>query len=140
MSGSQEWRPIASMSTRRSSVGVGVLGGLIYAVGGYDGNSRQCLASVEVYNPDQGENTTSLCPSSYFLISILFHKGFTLSPDTNIFIRYLVSSIRHVSTEEWSRGGSAAWSSLQRGWSRWSPGEEKCGVLQQRQQQVDSCC
>ena len=41
------------MSTRRSSVGVGVLGGLIYAVGGYDGNSRQCLSSVEVYSPDQ---------------------------------------------------------------------------------------
>merc|ERR1719228_2637951 len=41
------------MSTRRSSVGVGVLQGLIYAVGGYDGNSRQCLASVEVYNPEQ---------------------------------------------------------------------------------------
>ena len=41
------------MSTRRSSVGVGVLGGLIYAVGGYDGNSRQCLASVEVYIPEQ---------------------------------------------------------------------------------------
>ena len=60
-------------------MGVGVLGGLIYAVGGYDGNSRQCLASVEVYNPDQGENTTSHCSSSYFSISILFHKGFTLS-------------------------------------------------------------
>ena len=43
------------MSTRRSSVGVGVLGGLIYAVGGYDGNSRQCLASVEVYCPDQDQ-------------------------------------------------------------------------------------
>ena len=57
VTGSQEWRPIASMSTRRSSVGVGVLGGLIYAVGGYDGNSRQCLASVEVYNPDQGDAT-----------------------------------------------------------------------------------
>ena len=28
----QEWRPIASMSTRRSSVGVGVLNGLLYAV------------------------------------------------------------------------------------------------------------
>ena len=41
------------MSTRRSSVGVGVLNGFIYAVGGYDGNSRQCLASVEVYCPDQ---------------------------------------------------------------------------------------
>lgn len=49
----REWRPIANMSTRRSSVGVGVLGGLIYAVGGYDGNSRQCLCSVEVYVPEQ---------------------------------------------------------------------------------------
>lgn len=49
---SREWRPIASMSTRRSSVGVGVLGGLIYAVGGYDGNSRHCLSSVECYNPE----------------------------------------------------------------------------------------
>jgi kelch-like protein 2/3 len=48
----REWRTIANMSTRRSSVGVGVLGGLIYAVGGYDGNSRQCLSSVEVYRPD----------------------------------------------------------------------------------------
>ena len=51
----REWRPISNMSTRRSSVGVGVLGGLIYAVGGYDGNSRQCLASVEVYCPDQDQ-------------------------------------------------------------------------------------
>lgn len=53
LNGSQEWRSIASLATRRSSVGVGVLGGLIYAVGGYDGNSRQCLSSVEVYNPEQ---------------------------------------------------------------------------------------
>merc|ERR1712018_55908 len=37
---------------RRSSVGVGVLCGVIYAVGGYDGNSRMCLSSVEVYNPN----------------------------------------------------------------------------------------
>ncbi len=49
----REWRPIANMSTRRSSVGVGVLCGLIYAVGGYDGNSRHCLSSVEVYSPEQ---------------------------------------------------------------------------------------
>ena len=40
----REWRSIAQMSTRRSSVGVGVLNGLIYAVGGYDGQSRQCLS------------------------------------------------------------------------------------------------
>ena len=53
--GHLEWRSIANMSTRRSSVGVGVLGGVIYAVGGYDGNSRMCLSSVEVYNP--GDDT-----------------------------------------------------------------------------------
>ena len=41
------------MSTRRSSVGVGVLNNLVYAVGGYDGNSRHCLSSVEVYDPDR---------------------------------------------------------------------------------------
>ncbi|XP_041981896.1 ring canal kelch homolog isoform X2 [Aricia agestis] len=45
------WRAIAGMSTRRSSVGVGVLEGRVYAVGGYDGASRQCLHTVEVYEP-----------------------------------------------------------------------------------------
>lgn len=35
-----EWRVIAPMSTRRSSVGVGVVNGLLFAVGGYDGASR----------------------------------------------------------------------------------------------------
>lgn len=39
------------MSTRRSSVGVAVLGGKLYAVGGYDGASRQCLHTVERYDP-----------------------------------------------------------------------------------------
>lgn len=43
----EAWRPVASMSTRRSSVGVCVLDGLLYAVGGYDGASRQCLHTVE---------------------------------------------------------------------------------------------
>ena len=46
-----EWRLIAPMSTRRSSVGVGVVGGQLYAVGGYDGASRQCLSSVERFDP-----------------------------------------------------------------------------------------
>ena len=41
------------MFCRRSRVGVGVLNGFIYAVGGYDGNSRQCLSSVEAYDPDK---------------------------------------------------------------------------------------
>lgn len=39
------------MSTRRSSVGVTVLNGCVYAVGGYDGQSRNCLASAERYEP-----------------------------------------------------------------------------------------
>lgn len=46
-----QWRAVAPMSTKRSSVGVGVVGGLLYAVGGYDGASRQCLSSVECYDP-----------------------------------------------------------------------------------------
>ncbi|XP_047535849.1 kelch-like protein 3 [Vanessa atalanta] len=45
------WRPVAGMSTRRSSVGVAVLDGKLYAVGGYDGASRQCLHTVERYDP-----------------------------------------------------------------------------------------
>ena len=43
------------MSVRRSSVGVGVLKGYLYAVGGYDGASRQCLSSVERYDPVKNE-------------------------------------------------------------------------------------
>lgn len=39
------WALIESMSTRRSSVGVGVVDGSLYAVGGYDGSCRQCLSS-----------------------------------------------------------------------------------------------
>ena len=46
---------IAPMSTRRSSVGVGVLAGFLYAVGGYDGASRQCLSTVERYDVDNDQ-------------------------------------------------------------------------------------
>ncbi|XP_014677415.1 PREDICTED: kelch-like protein 3 [Priapulus caudatus] len=49
--GANEWKMVTPMSTRRSSVGVGVVNGLLYAVGGYDGVSRQCLPSVECYHP-----------------------------------------------------------------------------------------
>ena len=50
-----EWHPVASMQTRRSSVGVAVLGEYLYAVGGYDGASRHCLSSVERYDPTKNE-------------------------------------------------------------------------------------
>jgi len=49
------WCRIADMTTRRSSVGVGVVGSFLYAVGGYDGCQRQCLNSVERYDPDANE-------------------------------------------------------------------------------------
>ena len=55
VAGTKSWSSIASMSTRRSSVGVAVLNGLLYAVGGYDGIARQCLDSVECYNPEVDE-------------------------------------------------------------------------------------
>lgn len=50
-----EWQAISSMGVRRSSVGVGVLKGFLYAVGGYDGASRQCLSSVERFDPTRNE-------------------------------------------------------------------------------------
>lgn len=50
------WSYIAPMSTKRSSVGVATLNNdLLYAVGGYDGDSRCCLSSVEYY--DAARNT-----------------------------------------------------------------------------------
>lgn len=40
------------MRVRRSAVGVGVLDGVVYAVGGYDGLEVHC--SVEAYKPSIG--------------------------------------------------------------------------------------
>ncbi|XP_072573426.1 kelch-like protein 3 isoform X2 [Paramormyrops kingsleyae] len=50
-----EWSSVAPMNTRRSSVGVGMVDGKLYAVGGYDGASRQCLSTVEAYDPVTNE-------------------------------------------------------------------------------------
>lgn len=47
----KQWVDVAPMGTHRSSVGVAVMNGYLYAVGGYDGVSRLCLNSVERYNP-----------------------------------------------------------------------------------------
>ncbi|XP_043921965.1 kelch-like protein 18 isoform X1 [Protopterus annectens] len=44
------WERCQPMTTARSRVGVAVVNGLLYAIGGYDGQSR--LSTVEVYNPD----------------------------------------------------------------------------------------
>lgn len=57
------------MNTRRSSVGVGVVGSFLYAVGGYDGAQRQCLSSVERYDPDADEWTKGLDKTGLDIIS-----------------------------------------------------------------------
>uniref|UniRef100_A0A3P8WCH7 Kelch-like family member 18 n=2 Tax=Cynoglossus semilaevis TaxID=244447 RepID=A0A3P8WCH7_CYNSE len=44
------WERCQPMRTARSRVGVAVVNGLLYAIGGYDGQSR--LRTVEVYNPE----------------------------------------------------------------------------------------
>ncbi|KFP42533.1 Kelch-like 18, partial [Chlamydotis macqueenii] len=44
------WEKCQPMSTARSRVGVAVVNGLLYAIGGYDGQLR--LSTVEVYNPE----------------------------------------------------------------------------------------
>ncbi len=56
------------MSSRRSSVGVAVLNGRLYAVGGYDGVARQCLNSVEKYDPG-----TTYMGSNAMLIDCEWH-------------------------------------------------------------------
>lgn len=45
----KQWKFVAPMSNPRRYVAVGVIGSLLYAVGGYDGNN--VLDSVEVYDP-----------------------------------------------------------------------------------------
>ncbi|XP_041460207.1 kelch-like protein 18 [Lytechinus variegatus] len=49
----ETWSVTKQMTTRRSRVGVTVLSGRLYAVGGYDGHSR--LNTVEVFDPISNE-------------------------------------------------------------------------------------
>ncbi|XP_072905619.1 kelch-like protein 18 [Hemitrygon akajei] len=44
------WERCQEMMTSRSRVGVAMVNGLLYAIGGFDGQSR--LSTVEVYNPE----------------------------------------------------------------------------------------
>ena len=46
---SNAWEAVAPMSGQRSSMGVAVLQGKLYAVGGWDGST--CLDTVERFDP-----------------------------------------------------------------------------------------
>ena len=50
---SDKWSPTTSMIEHRSSVGIGVLDGFLYAVGGYNG--QVTVNTAERYNPRTGE-------------------------------------------------------------------------------------
>lgn len=47
-----KWTPVSEMSEYRVGVGVGVLDGVMYAIGGFNG--FEMLKSVEIYNPNDG--------------------------------------------------------------------------------------
>lgn len=47
-----KWTPVSEMSVCRSGVGVGVLDGVMYAIGGYNGSD--IVKSVEIYRPSDG--------------------------------------------------------------------------------------
>ena len=51
-----EWVAIAPLNTPRRSLALGVLGGPMYALGGYDGASS--LKSVERYDPQSNSWTS----------------------------------------------------------------------------------
>ena len=62
------------MSTRRSSVGVGVVGSFLYSVGGYDGHSRNysnifSLMRVPLY-----------CGNIYYLYILLEYLFIDIAP------------------------------------------------------------
>ncbi|XP_067887622.1 kelch-like protein 18 [Heterodontus francisci] len=50
-----QWEQCQEMTTSRSRVGVAMVNGLLYAIGGFDGQSR--LSTVEVYNPEMNKWT-----------------------------------------------------------------------------------
>ncbi|XP_077642810.1 kelch-like protein 3 isoform X2 [Lonchura striata] len=53
----ERWDQVAELPSRRCRAGVVFMAGNVYAVGGYDGASRQCLSTVEQYNPATNEWT-----------------------------------------------------------------------------------
>ena len=61
-----EWELVSSMSSKRSGLGVCVLGGRLYAVGGWDGSTE--LSSVERYDEakDEWELVGSMGSARYF--------------------------------------------------------------------------
>ncbi|GMS98580.1 hypothetical protein PENTCL1PPCAC_20755, partial [Pristionchus entomophagus] len=57
-----QWRPVEPMQKRRCGVGVAVLDGLLYAVGGHDGQSY--LNSIERFDPVTNKWSDDVAPTS----------------------------------------------------------------------------
>ena len=65
-----EWKSMKSLIVPRNRLGVAVIDGYIYAVGGGNGNSFH--TSVERYDPNHDEWTTVM-PLNYCRIGTQFH-------------------------------------------------------------------
>lgn len=87
---------IESMSTRRSSVGVGVVGEQLYAVGGYDGSCRQCLNSYVYF-----ANYISIMVNLMRLTQLwAFQYVLYTYMNRPLFSYYLMSNSIHICTYE----------------------------------------
>lgn len=67
---------IANMSIHRDSVGVGILGDRLFAIGGYDGQTY--LSLVEMYDPVYNKWKQVCVPSSLDKIEILIFQSMNL--------------------------------------------------------------
>ena len=67
------WQPLARMSTARAGFGLVALGGKIYAIGGWTGEGRPALDSVEAYDPQLGSwaLVASMSVTRRFHISVM---------------------------------------------------------------------
>jgi N-acetylneuraminic acid mutarotase len=71
------WTARAPMPTPRASFGVGVIDGILYAVGGHGGSFGPVLATVEAYNPATDRWTAKapmLKPREFFAVGVVNRK------------------------------------------------------------------
>ena len=83
--GEDKWQAVASMSFGRMEMGVCVLGGRLYAVGGRSGINGSCLSSVERYDEgeDKWESVASMSSGRVGVGAAAVNTPVTLSSSTS---------------------------------------------------------
>lgn len=59
-----EWRPVASLPTRRSGLRIAMCGGYLYAIGGFSATDTKALAIVDRYDP-MTDSWRSMAPMKF---------------------------------------------------------------------------